>query len=94
MGNAKHTPSPLCYRKDTVNGATWILHKAGRECDCTAVVFTEGDARLYAVSPALYASLDSLVRWLKARHESNDEFYLQSLQQAEAALAELAESDH
>lgn len=53
----------------------------------------KANARLIAAAPEMFAALDSLTRWLNAHHESSDEFYIQSMEQARAAIAKATGKD-
>jgi hypothetical protein len=56
-----YTLGPLAYRRSTGENHQWLVHQEGDDRATTAIVFREGDARLYAKAPALLRVLKDLV---------------------------------
>ena len=70
---------------DLLKKYSWRLIRARRPV--TRSDYAKSRGTQGAAARDLYTALKSLTRWLAAHHESNDEFYIQSMEMAHAAIA-------
>ena len=88
----RFTPGP--WNVDSVDGGFVFADKTSQriaDCYCDeqpdmANWRIEANARLIAAAPDMIAALKGLTRWLRAHAEHEDEFFVQSMAQADAAI--------